>query len=68
VCGGVAVEARVDEIGLRQALRMPCEQRQVGVHGHVEVATLRQVDDVAEVGAHHRLAAREAQPADAHLA
>jgi hypothetical protein len=65
---GVAVEARVDEIRAREALGVAVEERQVRVDAHPELLALGERHDLAEIVPHHGLAAREAEPADAHRA
>ena len=63
----VAVETRVDEVRALESFGVPSEQGEIRVHADPESPLLRQRDDVAEVATHHRLAAGEPEPADAHL-
>src|SRR5439155_16073999 len=63
----VAVETRVGEVRAVEPYGMPSEQGEIRVHAHPESPLLRHRDDVAEVATHHRLAAGEPEPADAHL-
>src|SRR5438094_9292785 len=63
----VPVEARVDQVRELEPFGMPIEQGEIRVDADPESPLLRHSDDVAEIPAHHRLPAREPEPADTHL-